>query len=144
MGVSDSEIEASLHIIEFLAAVVGLKINVGKTNNMCDMQKTRSQFTFAQKNVEFLRESHKSRVGPVIEAKNQSRLLIGTEVLVGKKKNVGWFETLAGEKLMLKNLAVAELVTLSSKERSVVADLVSTASNRSSEVVADESCVCSG
>ena len=49
---------------------------------------------------------------------------------MGKKKNAGWFETLAGEKLRLKSSAEAELVTVSSDERSVVADLVSTANNR--------------
>ena len=35
-------------------------------------------------------------------------------------------------------------MTVSSDERSVVVDLVSTASNRSSAVSDDESCVCSG
>ena len=49
---------------------------------------------------------------------------------MGKKKNVDWFETLAGDKLRLKCSAEAELVTVASDERSVVADLVSTASNR--------------
>ena len=63
---------------------------------------------------------------------------------MGKKKNAGWFETLAGEKLRLKSSAEAELVTISSDERLVVADLVSTASNISSVVSDDESCVCSG
>ena len=63
---------------------------------------------------------------------------------MGKKKNAGWFETLAGEKLRLKSSAEAELVTVSSDERSVVADLVSTTNNRSSAVSDDESCVCSG
>ena len=62
---------------------------------------------------------------------------------MGKKKNAGWFETLAGEKLRLKSSAEAELVTVSSDERSVVADLVSTANNRSSAVSDDDSCVCS-
>ena len=65
-------------------------------------------------------------------------------MLVGKKKNAGWFETLAGEKLRLKSSAEAELVTVSSDERSVVADLVSTANNRSSAVSDDDTCVCSG
>ena len=63
---------------------------------------------------------------------------------MGKKKNAGWFETLDGKKLRLKSSAEAELVTVSSGERSVVADLVSTASNRSSAVSDDESSVCSG
>ena len=87
--------------------------------------------------------NHKGRFGTLIEAENPSRLLIGREVLVGKKKNEGWFETLAGEKLRLKSSAEAELVTVSSDERSVVADLVSMANNRSSAVSDDESCVCS-
>ena len=63
---------------------------------------------------------------------------------MGKKKNAGWFETIAGEKLRLKNSAEAELVTVSSDERSAVADLMFTANNRSSAVSDDESCVCSG
>ena len=63
---------------------------------------------------------------------------------MGKKKNAGWFETLDSEKLRLKSSAEAELVTVSSDERSVVADLVSTANNRSSAVSDDDSCVCSG
>ena len=61
-----------------------------------------------------------------------------------KKKNAGWFDTLAGEKLRLKCSAEVELVTVSSDDRSVVDDLVSTASNKSSAVSDDESCVCSG
>ena len=108
------------------------------------MRKTRSQCTHCSKNVEVLTGNHKGRFGTLIEAKNQSRLLIGRQVLVGKKKNAGWFETLAGEKLRLKKSAEAELVTVSSDERSVVADLVSTANNRSSAVSDDEICVCSG
>ena len=52
--------------------------------------------------------------------------------------------TQAGKKMRLKSSAEAELVTVSSDERSVVADIVSTASNRSSAVSDDESCVCSG
>ena len=84
------------------------------------------------------------RFGTLTEAENRSRLLIGREVLVGKKKNAGWFETLAGEKLRLKSSAEAEFVTVSSDERSVVADLVSAASNRSPAVSDDENCVCSG
>ena len=94
--------------------------------------------------MEALTGNHKGRFGTLIEAENQSRLFIGREVLVGKKKNAGWFETLAGEKLRLKSSAKAELVTVSSDERSVVADLVSTANNRSSAVTDDYSCVCSG
>ena len=49
-----------------------------------------------------------------------------------------------GEKLRLKVSAEAELVRVSSDKRSVVADLVSTANNRSSAVSDDENCVCSG
>ena len=94
--------------------------------------------------MENLTGNHKGRFGTLIEAENQSRLLIVREVKVGKKKNAGWFETLAGEKLRLKCSAEAELVTVSSDENSVVADLVSTASNKSSAVSDDESCVCSG
>ena len=107
-------------------------------------KKTGASVPIAQKNVEVLTGNHKGRFGTLIEGENQSRLLIGREVLVGKKKNAGWFETLAGEKLRLKCSAEAELVTVSSDERSVVADLVSTASNISSAVSGDESCVCSG
>ena len=44
----------------------------------------------------------------------------------------------------MKSSAEAELVTVSSDERSVVADLVSTVNIRSSAVSDDESCVCSG
>ena len=44
----------------------------------------------------------------------------------------------------LKSSAEAELVRVSSDERSVVADLVSTANKRSSAVSDDDSCVCSG
>ena len=108
------------------------------------MRKTRRQCTHCSKNVEVLTGNHKGRYGTLIVTGNQSRLLIGREVLVGKKKNAGWFETLAGEKLRLKSSAEAEFLTVSSDERSVVADLVSTASNRSSAVSYDESCVCSG
>ena len=98
----------------------------------------------AQRNVEVLTGNRKGRFGTLIEAENQSRLLIGREVLGGKKKNAGCFETLAGQKLRLKSSAEAELVTVSSEERSVVSDLVSTANNRSSAVSYDDSCVCSG
>ena len=107
-------------------------------------KKPGASVPIAQTNVEVLTGNHKGRYGTLIETENQSRLLIGREVLVGKKKNAGCFETLAGEKLRLKISAEAELVTVSSDERSVVADLVCTASNRSSVVSDDESCVCSG
>ena len=107
-------------------------------------KKPNASVPIAQRNVEALTGNHKGRFGTLIEAESRSRPLIGREVLVGKKKNAVWFETLAGEKLRLKSSAKAELVTVSSDERSVVADLVSTASNRSSADSDDESCVCSG
>ena len=66
------------------------------------MQKTRSQCTHCSKKRGILTGNHKGRFGTLIKAENQSRLLIGSEVLVGKKKNAGWFETVAGEKLRLK------------------------------------------
>ena len=145
LGVSDSEIQANLHRIESSAEAVGLMINVAKTKNMgVKCEKPGASVPIAQKNVEVHTGNRKGRFGTLIEAENQSRLLIGSEVLVGKKKNARWFETLAGEKLRLKSSTEAELVTVSSDERSVVADLVSTASNRSSAVSDDESCVCSG
>ena len=102
-------------------------------------KKPGASVPIAQKNVEVLKGNHKGRFGTLIEAENQSLLLVGREVLVGKKKNADWFETLAGEKLRLNKSAEAELVTVSSDERSVVADLVSTASNRSYAVFDDES-----
>ena len=145
LGVSDSEVQANLHRIESLAEAVGLMINVGKTKNMgVKCEKPGASVPIAQRNVEVLTGNRKGRFGTLIEAENQSRLLIGREVLVGKKKNAGWFETLAGGKLRLKSSAEAELVTVSSEERSVVADLVSTANKRSSAVSDDDSCVCSG
>ena len=145
LGVSDSEVQANLHRTESSAGAVSLMINVGKTKNMgVKSERPEANVPIAQKNVEILTGNHKGRFGTLIEAENQPRLLIGREVLVGKKKNAGWFETLAGKKLRLKCSAEAELVTDSSDERSVVADLVSTASNRSSAVSIGESCVCSG
>ena len=145
LGVSDSEVQANLHRIESSAEAVGLKIIFGKTKIMgVKCEKSKTSVPIAQKNVEVLTGNHKGRFGTLIEAENQSRLLIGREVLVGKEKNGGWFETLAAEKLRLKSSAEAELVTVSSDERSVVADLVSTANNRSFTVSDDESCVCSG
>ena len=123
LGVSDSEFQANLHRIESLAEAVGLMINIGKTKNMgVKCEKPGASVPIAQRKVEALTGIHKGRFGTLIEAKNQSRHLIGREVLVGKK-NAGWFETLAGEKLRLKSSAKAELVTVSSDERSVVADL---------------------
>ena len=145
LGVSDSEVQANLHRIETFAEAVGLMINVGKTKNMgIKCEKPGASVPIAQRNVEVLTGNRNGRFGTLIEAGNQSRLLIGREVLVGKKKNAGWFETLAGEKLRLKSSAEAELVTVSSDERSVVADLLSTANNRSSADSDDDSCVCSG
>ena len=142
LGVSDSEVQANLHRIESLAGAFGLMINVGKTKNMSvKCEEPGASVPIAQKNVEVLTGNHKGRFVTLIEAEKQSRLLIGREVLVGKKKNGGWFEILAGEKLKLKS---SELVTVSSDEKSVVADLVSTATNRSSAVSDDESCACSG
>ena len=145
LGVSDSKVQANLHRIESLAEAVGEMINVGRTEIMgvkCK-KKPGASVPIAQKNVDVLTGNHKGRFGTLIEAENQFRLLIGREVLVVKKKNAGWFETLAGEKLRLKSSAEAELVTVSSDERSVVADLLSTAKNRSYPVSDDESCVCS-
>ena len=130
LGVSDSEVQANLHRIEFSAEAVGLMINVEKTKNMgVKCKKPGTSVPIAQKNMEVFTGKHKGRFGTLIQAENQSRLLIGRDVLVGKKKNAGWFETLVGEKLRLKCSAEAELVTVSSDERSVVADLVSMASN---------------
>ena len=110
------------------------------------MQKTRSQCTHCSKKTwKFLQETAKAVMGLSLRPKtNPDYSFISREVLVGKKKNAGWFETLAGEKLRLKSSMEAELVTVSSDERSVVADLVSTANNRSSAVFDEESCVCSG
>ena len=145
LGVSDSEFQANLYKIESSAEVVGLMINVGKAKNMgVKCEKPGASVPIAQKNLEDLTENHKGRFGTLIEAENQCRLLIGRELLVGKKKNASWFETLTGEKLRLKSSAEVELVTVSSEERSVVVDLVFTASNRSSAVSDDKSCVCSG
>ena len=131
LGVSDSEVQANIHRNESLAEAVGLMINVGKTKNMgVKCEKPGASVPIAQRNVEVLTGNRKGRFGTLIESENQSRLLIGKEVLVGKKKNAGWFETLAGEELRLQSSAEVELVTVSSDERSVVADLVSTANNR--------------
>ena len=95
--------------------------------------------------MEVLTGNHKGRFGTLIEAKtNPDYSLAGRCLLGKKKKNAGWFDTLAGEKLRLKCSAEVELVTVSSDDWSVVDDLVSTASNKSSAVSDDESCVCSG
>ena len=90
LGVSDSENKANLHKIESSAEAVGPMINVGKTKNMGDKcEKSGASVPIAQKNVEVLTGNHKGRFGSLIEAENQSRLLIGREVLLGKKKNAG-------------------------------------------------------
>ena len=96
LGVSDSEVQANLHRFESLAEAVGLMINSGKTKNMgVRCEKPGASVPIAQKNVEVLTGNHKGHFGTLIEAENQSRLLIGREVLLGKKKNAGWFETIA-------------------------------------------------
>ena len=106
LGVSDSEVQANLHRIEFLAEAVSLMINDGKTRIwVLNEKKPGASVPIAQKNVEVLTGNNKGRFGTPIEAENQSRLLIGRGVLVGKKKNAGWFETLAGENLRLKSSA---------------------------------------
>ena len=106
LGVSDSEVQANLHRIESLAEAVGLMINVGKTKNMSvKCEKPGASVPIAQRNVEVLTGNRKGRFGTLIEAENQSRLLTDREVLAGKKKNAGWFETLAAEKLRLKSSA---------------------------------------
>ena len=84
--VSDSEVQENLHRIESLAEAAGLMINVGKTKNMgVKCKKPGASVPIAQKNVEVLTGNYKGRFGTLIEAENQSRLLIGREVLVGKK-----------------------------------------------------------
>ena len=88
LSVSDSEVQANLHRIESLAETFGLMINVGKTKNMrVKCEKPGASLLIAQKNVEVLKGNLKGRFGTLIETENQSRLLIGMEVLVGKKKN---------------------------------------------------------
>ena len=88
LSVSDSEVQANLHRIESLAETVGLMINVGKTKNMrAKCEKPGASLLIAQKNVEVLTGNHKGRFGTLIEVEKQSQLLIGREVLVGKKKN---------------------------------------------------------
>ena len=109
LGVSDSEVQANLHRIESLAEAVGLMINVGKTKNMgVNGEKPGASVPIAQRNLEVLTGNRKGNLGTPIEAENQSRLLIGREVLVGKKKNAGWFGRLAGEKMRLKSSAVSD------------------------------------
>ena len=89
LGVSDSEVQANLHRIESSAEAVRLMINVGKTKNMGVKCEPGASEPIAQRNVEVLTGNHKGRYGTLIETENKSLLLIGREVLVGKKKNVG-------------------------------------------------------
>ena len=92
LGVSDSEVQANLHRIDSLSEAVGLMINVGKTKNMVvKCKKARARVPIAQQNVKILTGNHRGRFGTPIEAKNESRLLIGREVLVGMKENAGMF-----------------------------------------------------
>ena len=145
LGVSDSEAEPNLHKIEFelLAEAVGLKICVRKKRiQVLNAKKLGTSVPIAQEKMEITR-NHKGCIGNLIEAENQSRLLIGTEVVVGQKNNAGCFQTPAGEKFRMKSSVVSEVVTVSSVEISVVADLLSTANNRSSGAADDEICVCS-
>ena len=89
LGVSDSEVQANLHRIESSAEAVGLMISVGKTKDVgVKCKKPGASVSISQRNVEVLTGNHKGRFGTLIEAENQSRLLIGREVLVGKKKNM--------------------------------------------------------
>ena len=119
----------------------GVRKSRGFIDQLFKCKKPGASVPIARKKVEVLTGNHKGRFGIPIEAENQFRLLIGREMLVGKKKNAGCFETLGGEKLKLKDSAEAELVTVSSDECSVVADLVSRANNRSSAVSDGESCL---
>ena len=98
LGVSDSEVQANLHRIESSAEAVGLRINAGKTKNM-GVKCKKPVYPLLKKTWKFLQETTKAILGL------SSRLLIGKEVLLGRKKNAGWFETLAGEKLRLKSSA---------------------------------------
>ena len=90
LGVSDSEVQANLHRIEYLAEALGLKINVGKKMKRgAKCEKPGASVPIAQKNVKVLTGNNKGRFGTLIEAENQYRIFIGREVLVGKKKNAG-------------------------------------------------------
>ena len=121
LGVSVSEGQANLHRIESSAEAVGLTINVGKTMNIgFKCERPGANVHIAHRNVEALTGNHKGRFG----------------TLIGEEEE-------CGQELRLKCSADAELVTVSSDERSVVADLVSTASNRPSAISDDESFVCS-
>ena len=73
LGVSDSEVQANLHRIEYLAGAFGLMINVGKTKNMSvKCKEPGASVPIAQKNVEVLTGNHKGRFGTLIEAEKQS------------------------------------------------------------------------
>ena len=88
VGVSDSEVQENLHRIEALAEAAGLKINVAKTKNTgvkCDSPNVVAVPSI-QQNVEILTGTHKGKLGLLAETSSQSRLTIGTEVLLGTKK----------------------------------------------------------
>ena len=139
VGVSDSEVQENLHRIEALAEAAGLKINVAKTKNMgvkCDSPNVVAVPSI-QQNVEILTGTHKGKLGLLAETSSQSRLTISTEVLLGTKKKVGWFETQDGRKLRLKSLAVAKPALVASQQQSAVADSESL-ENESRSVVADQ------
>ena len=139
VGVSDSEVQENLHRIEALAEAAGLKINVAKTKNMgvkCDSPNVVAVPSI-QQNVEILTGTHKGKLGLLAETSSQSRLTIGTEVLLGTKKKAGWFETQDGRKLRLKSLAEAKPALVASQQQSAVADLESL-ENESGSAVADQ------
>ena len=139
VGVSDSEVQENLHRIEALAEAAGLKINVAKTKNMgvkCDNPNVVAVPSI-QQNVEILTGTHKGKLGLLAETSSQSRLTIGTEVLLGTKKKAGWFETQDGRKLRLKSLAEAKPALVASQQQSAVADLESL-ENESWSAVADQ------
>ena len=139
VGVSDSEVQENLHRIEALAEAAGLKINVAKTKNMgvkCDSPNVVAVPSI-QQNVEILTGTHKGKLGLLTETSSQSRLTIGTEVLLGTKKKAGWFETQDGRKLRLKSLAEAKPALVASQQQSAVADLESL-ENESGSAVADQ------
>ena len=87
--------------------------------------------------MEILTGTHKGKLGLLAETSSQSRLTIGTEVLLGTKKKAGWFETQDGRKLRLKSLAEAKPALVASQQQSAVADLESL-ENESGSAVADE------
>ena len=64
LGVSDSEVQARLHRIEFLAEAVGLMINVGKTKNMgVKCENPGVSVLIGQKTWRFLQETTKAILG---------------------------------------------------------------------------------